>query len=618
MKIMDIYLKTISMLDTYKNGSINFQKNFRPLLYDFKNIIETANDKNKAEDMYFKKLYDLCDNYTLDLKYAKKYSEERSLFYNLPVSFHYIINYINDIKNHVYTIENQIEKKIYEYEEISNQYNQSIKEEIKEINNLINDYKKTNVYSNFNEDASSKIKVLKEMDEYIEDIEKKSFTLSMKNEIPINSFIGQNYPTDFRKSPELKGFLDLIEKSKIEFKNYIVDKQPIADISEILTLIDKVDEIFAKIYIKLRNCGYKSCMADMFIDNNKSDSITGFLKNKNEADNIKYNYQLPEWSSFKNVLVFSDNSILAKKNNENYYEFISKKDVIDIRKKMINDYIGEEFKKKPTISKKFKKMNELIYLEYFNSLQKIVEKYKTNEEVLKNYEFDIYERFESLKSEHKNSYRLYEKIDDEISSIIKNHKVNQFIKSIASNKYIHLYNEDTHKIGEEIYNLNLPDNSLQDYIGKKIAAFKTPEEFNKALKTFLNSFNSFTMDATLNKVEKFGGEVISENDNILILKINNFEESKAIGSASWCISRDESYFKSYADNREQYFLFNFNKESTDCESMIGVTLEKNGDFNIAHYKDDSDCEEDDELVEYLKEEVEFFYSIKNKSKLKLT
>jgi hypothetical protein len=38
--------------------------------------------------------------------------------------------------------------------------------------------------------------------------------------------------------------------------------------------------------------------------------------------------------------------------------------------------------------------------------------------------------------------------------------------------------------------------------------------------------------------------------------------------------------------------------------MIGVTLETNGNYSTAHYKDDSECEEDqEEMIQYLQDEV---------------
>jgi hypothetical protein len=72
------------------------------------------------------------------------------------------------------------------------------------------------------------------------------------------------------------------------------------------------------------------------------------------------------------------------------------------------------------------------------------------------------------------------------------------------------------------------------------------------------------------------------------LKINNYEASKALGSGSWCISRHESHFDSYAGKADklQFFVFDYTKESNDKMSMIGITLNKDGTHSAAHIKND--------------------------------
>jgi hypothetical protein len=295
---------------------------------------------------------------------------------------------------------------------------------------------------------------------------------------------------------------------------------------------------------------------------------------------------------------------LIQNNRNEYQEVLSSKDMVELRSRLLGEYINEQFKKNPTIAKTFKQMKDIAYVEYFDTFTKILNKYKENEPVLKLNEFALLSTFKEAAANNEHSFTIYEKFDDAMSKTIRDHKVKQFIHSIASKKYDHLYNEETYKLAGELYDMKLPDNSLQDYVGKKLAAFKTPEQFNGALNKFLGSLNSFTLDATKAKANTYGVEVISENDNKLILRIKDFDESHAMGSSSWCISRDESYFKSYADYREQYFIFDFSKDKTDNSSMIGVTLETNGDYSTAHYKDDSECEEDEEeMIQYLQDEV---------------
>jgi hypothetical protein len=60
-----------------------------------------------------------------------------------------------------------------------------------------------------------------------------------------------------------------------------------------------------------------------------------------------------------------------------------------------------------------------------------------------------------------------------------------------------------------------------------------------------------------------------------------------LGSSSWCISRDKHYFDSYTSNeKNQYFIYNFDYSSRDNKSMTGLTLNSDGSYNTAHKKDD--------------------------------
>jgi hypothetical protein len=609
---MKDYTSIISVLESYKRQSTKDRREFLPLIYDLKSVISQDNEKNKTDALYFTKLAHMTENYCVESKYVKYPHDEKTLLFNATVSFHYMQRYIDKMHKNIYTISDAISKKAETYTDLATQYNITIDDELEKIKEHINHYKNTDVYKEFDGEVNKKIDLLKELTDYLNNLETKSFKLSMSKEIPINSFYGQNYPTDFRKSPELAEFVVLLDKAKVEFSNYFVDNKNIADVTETFKLMDNVDEIFKSVHLKLRNAGYQSCLADMFADAPKDKSVMGVLKGKIEEDENIRVYELPTWASASKIFVFKDSSMLVKNNKDESKEVLSSKDCVEIRNRLINDYIHEEFKKKPTISRTFKQMNELVYLDSFDSLTRVVNTYKENEAILKLNEFDILTTVKENSKDNQSSYRIYEKVDDVMSQIVHDHKVKQFIHSIASNKYDHLYNEQTYKIASGLYDLKLPDNSLQEYVGKKIAAFKTPEQFNDALNTFLESLNSFEMRATLNKAEKFGVQVISENDNKVILRIDDFATSKTMGSSSWCISRDESYFKSYANGREQYFLFDFSKDNTDNRSMIGITLEKNGNYSAGHYKDDEECEEgDEEMIEYVQEAV---YEYKHKLK----
>jgi len=54
-----------------------------------------------------------------------------------------------------------------------------------------------------------------------------------------------------------------------------------------------------------------------------------------------------------------------------------------------------------------------------------------------------------------------------------------------------------------------------------------------------------------------------------------------------CICSSVTYFNSYTSNEsKQYFIFDFNKDKSSNESLIGITLDKEGNLNTAHLTND--------------------------------
>lgn len=597
----------LSILESDEYQSTTIKRDLHPLLFDQKNKMIIANERmKKTYDYDFKKLRNMVEVYGIESQYAKLPHQEKILLENITLSFSSIISHIDIMHEYVYSIHDKVALKIEEYKKITDQFNISIDDDIAAIQSYIETYKSTDVFNTFYKERDRKIEILNDLNHYIKKLMKDSLDASVKGDIPENSFIGQNYPTDFRKSPELSGLVEIIDRAKDEFKNYFVDDKNIVDLKDVFKLMDDTDEILQNIYIKLRSAGYQSCIADTYADQQKDKSVLGFLKSKNEEDLLAEKptniYTLPEWSNTQKFIVFSDSSALIKNNRNEYKEVLSSKDKVDLRKRLLCEYINEQFKKNPTIAKTFKEFKDIADVASLASLNKIIKTYKDNEVILKLYKFKLLSNFKEAAANNEHSFTIYEKFDDSMSKIIRAHKIKQYIHSIASKKYKHLYNEETYKLATELFDMKLPDNLLQDYIGKKLASFKTPEEFNGALNKFLDSLNSFTLDATKTKAKAYGVDIISENDNKLILRIKDFNQSHIMGSPSWCISRDELFFKSYADNREQYFIFDYSKDKTDNSSIIGITLETNGNYRTAHYKDDSECF-GDKIIKYLQNEV---------------
>jgi hypothetical protein len=114
------------------------------------------------------------------------------------------------------------------------------------------------------------------------------------------------------------------------------------------------------------------------------------------------------------------------------------------------------------------------------------------------------------------------------------------------------------------------------------------------------------MEAVIMKSKNVNSEIVIQTENLLIMKIKDFDQSKVLGSASWCISRHESYFNSYTNNANQYFIFDFSKKSKDPLSMIGVTININSDkplITAAHNKIDDSISKTDQNLNILAQKI---------------
>lgn len=50
--------------------------------------------------------------------------------------------------------------------------------------------------------------------------------------------------------------------------------------------------------------------------------------------------------------------------------------------------------------------------------------------------------------------------------LIREHKIKKFAESIVSSKYKHLYNKESYKLFQELYDLSIDTKTLQEMIGK--------------------------------------------------------------------------------------------------------------------------------------------------------
>lgn len=305
--------------------------------------------------------------------------------------------------------------------------------------------------------------------------------------------------------------------------------------------------------------------------------IGNFIGKKIEKD-VNYTVEMSKGQTYQWIKIFPDKSLLVKDRNDALYAISNIHDANHVIKNHIfPEYLEFKLRKKPTYAKFFSNYYKKEQNPDITGAVIAVNKFIETEPVLKNMGIDI----------KTTPFRSFEAMDDFMSEQLREHKIQQFTNSIISNKYRHLCSEKTDKLFRQLYDENTEQATIQNFIGKKIASCKNTEDFEKLITGFINISQGFHLEGYLARAQKVSADILFNQNELLILKIDSFEQSKTLGSGSWCISRDSHYYNSYtSEDKKQFFAYDFSKESNDNNSMIGITLEDNGTFYTAHLKND--------------------------------
>lgn len=320
--------------------------------------------------------------------------------------------------------------------------------------------------------------------------------------------------------------------------------------------------------------------ADAFIakelQHQANNSVENFLATKLFSDQLLATVEFTAAQKIDKAFVFDDNSIAYKRNNQ--YHTIKDNDgltafISDIH----HEGLAFMLRKKPkTISFFQNKLKEDS--EYGNSI-KAATSFLEHSQILKQYNFDL------------NNFtdKSFELLDDTINNLVYKNKIKQFAYSILSAKYKHYFNEETEPYFKALFDNDVTTSQLQTFVGKKLAALNSNEDVISMLNGILNHVDGFTQEALTEKLAAWGIEKIHDNNNVVTFEVTDYEQCKALGTSSWCIVRDEDYFDQYVTDRKnnQYLIYDFNKLSTDIESMVGFTVDNTGNIYAEHWKDDS-------------------------------
>lgn len=266
-----------------------------------------------------------------------------------------------------------------------------------------------------------------------------------------------------------------------------------------------------------------------------------------------------------NKLILLNFSTLQETNPDNFIEpFLEKS------KSFINDHNKKEQYKQLMTSNK-------IRLENFVKEKDFKE--KKNETSL-----EKQERIDNQYSEY----------STKIENLILKNKVKKIKKELSSTKNSYLFNEETDVLIEKLLKIGFTSKDFQDNIGKKIASFQDPLLLSGALMNLLEYSEQWNANLFFDKIEKSGlkniedYEILSNEDNKLIIEARTFKATSTLGSKMWCLSRNEKNYHDYKEYQmnNYTFIYDFDKDPLDPLSMIAALSDNENNVKEAYQKTD--------------------------------
>lgn len=304
---------------------------------------------------------------------------------------------------------------------------------------------------------------------------------------------------------------------------------------------------------------------------------------QNFDDKILFSYHHQD----KHFMIFDDLSILEKKDNE--YHILDNEpgnhSLKDRYPEIINSFIEYTNRKHPLIGKYIKQK----FSEERSSLSSLVdlnEYILDKKSLLKHYSVDIHDFFD------KKSEVLYDKIQE----VEELHKIDSFYNRQFSGKYKSLKSDNLKNTIRDWFNAGLTEDVFKEYISRKIAYYlnkNSPEELIENINQTMTKYSDWSAEAIklkLGEVNIPQSNILAENRNIVV-KIDNYDQCKALGSSSWCIQRSSGMYNNYKNENNEFFIYyDFTKKAEDPNSQIGFHLIKEDkEFVIksSHLKNDN-------------------------------
>lgn len=317
---------------------------------------------------------------------------------------------------------------------------------------------------------------------------------------------------------------------------------------------------------------------------------------------------------------FNEYAVSIIKDGEERYSFIfdlNKYDSFSVHENIAKNGLQYNIRKHPKIAEKF--IKERLYLkknykEYYKLMLdfKNLIRDKKNDDIIKMLDDEVLINYYSKFSNKNNgfdilksfSFSKYEIFYDLYSSIKDNLHLNKFIKKTLHKNSQKLVTKEIRSYYKIIYENenNIYDNFRQE-IGKKLVKYKTKDSLNSGLREYISQKSNFSVNSIVTKLKTNKLKDIEVYGNCVIAEAETYKQMSSVGSQSWCITTSEEMFADYINeenNNRQIIIFNFTKKISDPLSMIGLTIDMNGDLLYAHDKNDKNIVNTKEVIGYKK------------------
>lgn len=194
----------------------------------------------------------------------------------------------------------------------------------------------------------------------------------------------------------------------------------------------------------------------------------------------------------------------------------------------------------------------------------------------------------NLKKGTPTAYNGFGEIQELVSEMIalrKNKRANLVINMFNTAQKKLLKNVELNSVNLETFSKFsiLSDIKKRNFV-RKMSTIEDANEIMRQMKLLTNihfEWNRESFCEFINGADGINCEVIYDNNNIIVVKVNDYETVKQLAkTTNWCISKNKRFWNEYIELRNgkstQYVLFDFNKKEDDELSIVGFTSTNNG------------------------------------------